>query len=103
MRAVPGLVVSRPTDVAGAGAGARRSDTPARPVLCYGEVSVRTAPGTGGHQPAQSELLQAELDGEAGRGGEGEVAGEGQGVTARPGHPQGLPGAGRPRVRLVTG
>ena len=64
---------------------------------------MRTALASGGHQPAQSELLEAELDGEAGRGGEGEVAGEGQGVPARPGHPQGLPGAGRPRVRLVTG
>ena len=63
---------------------------------------MRTALASGGHQAAQSELLEAELDGEAGRGGEGEVAGEGQGVPARPGHSQGLPGAGRASVSLIT-
>ena len=64
---------------------------------------MRTALASGGHQPAQSELLEAELDGEAGRGGEGEVAGEGELVSPGPGDGQGLPGVGRSSVGLVTG
>ena len=63
---------------------------------------MRTAPGTGGDQPAQPQLLDGELYGEPGRGGEGEIAGEGELVSSGAGDSEGVPGGGRASVGLVT-
>ena len=65
-------------------------------------MTVRTALAGAGLEPPESELGEAELDGVLVLGREGEIAGEGEHVSPRSGNSQGLPGAGRASVSLIT-